>query len=158
MTEKQKDKLQKVIETGRIHVNRINDAYEALSELIPLTRECFIELTADKRAFIDQYIFRFAKLQDLTGQKLFRETLEALGENTSQMTFIDIFRKLEKLNVISGLEEWQVLREIRNDVAHDYPLLLQETIDSVNAIMDKRNALIAYFEQIDNFLKRKEVL
>ena len=134
MTNKQKDKLKKIIESGRIHVDRINSAYNAVKEILPLNSERFTKLSTDKRAFIDQYIFRFAKLQDLIGQKLFRETLEALGEDTSQMTFIDVFHRLEKYNIVSGIEKWQVLREIRNDVAHEYPLMIQETIDSVNAI------------------------
>ncbi|MFW5754755.1 MAG: hypothetical protein ACOCV9_08120 [Marinilabiliaceae bacterium] len=158
MKEKQKEKLQKIIESGRIHIARINDAYESVSELRPLNRERFIEMTSEKRAFIDQYIFRFAKLQDLIGQKLFRETLETLGEDTSQMAFIDVFRRLEKLNVISDLEEWQVLREIRNDLAHEYPLLLQETIDSVNAVLSKKETLIDFFERINDYLQKKGML
>jgi uncharacterized protein with HEPN domain len=158
MTDKQKDKLVKIIESCRIHVDRINSSYNAVKDLIPLNSERFTTMSTDKRAFIDQYVFRFSKLQDLTGQKLFRETLEALGEDTSQMTFIDVFHRLEKYNIVSGIDEWQVLREIRNDVAHEYPLTLQETIDSVNAILNKKDELIAFFERIEEFLQFKKLL
>lgn len=158
MNKKQKDKLVKIIESGRIHIDRIESAYSAVKDLIPLTSDRFTTMAADKRAFIDQYVFRFAKLQDLTGQKLFRETLEALGEDTSQMAFMDVFNRLEKYNIVSGMDEWQVLREIRNDVAHEYPLMLQETINSVNAILSKKDELIAFFVRIDEFLQFKKLL
>jgi hypothetical protein len=158
MTDKQKDKLQKIIESGRIHIERIEDAYDAISELLPLNRERFVDMSTGKRAFIDQYIFRFAKLQDLTGQKLFRETLEVLGEDATQLAFLDVFHRLEQLNIISGLDDWQMLREIRSDVAHEYPLMLQETIDSVNAILDKKEILISFFTSVDEFLRKKGLI
>ncbi|MDN5290454.1 MAG: hypothetical protein PWQ06_693 [Anaerophaga sp.] len=48
MTDKQKDKLVKIIESCRIHVDRINGAYNAVKDLIPLNSERFTTMSTDK--------------------------------------------------------------------------------------------------------------
>ena len=92
---------------------------------------------------LDQFIFRFSKLQDGIGAKLFRYILEWLYEDTSTMSIRDILNRLERLNLIDDVE--------RNTVSHNYPLGTKEVVDSLNE-------LIRQVETIKNIYSRlKEV-
>ena len=68
--------------------------------------------------FSDQIIYRFSKAQDTIGAKLFKTYLLVQGEN-SDKPFLDILNGLEKSSIVN-VEKWFELREIRNEIAHDY--------------------------------------
>ncbi|HKK80987.1 MAG TPA: hypothetical protein VJ909_01990, partial [Prolixibacteraceae bacterium] len=87
-------------------------------------------------SFIDQFIFRFSKLQDLMGARLFPSILELLAEPVYDKAFIDILNRLEKLHVIESATEWVELRNIRNDIAHEYPASLLERIEGINVLFN----------------------
>lgn len=55
-------------------------------------------------AYSDQCIYRFAKLQDCMGAKLFKSILLYQGENVNK-PFLDILNQLEKLEIID-VDEW----------------------------------------------------
>ncbi len=154
----QTEKLVRITDTCKLHLDRLKTAFHSVHSLLPLNREKLLEMNSTQRAFIDQYIFRFAKLQDTIGEKLFKETLNALGENTEGMTFIDIFNRLESLNIITDLERWRELRQIRNDVSHDYPIIIEETIESLNKILGKETELEIYFTSVFDYLKERNLV
>ncbi len=58
---------------------------------------------AENLETIDSFIFRFCKMQDTMGEKLFPLTLEALGEEVRNKPFIDILNKLERLEILPSL-------------------------------------------------------
>ena len=68
---------------------------------------------------IDQMIFRFSKLQDTMGDKIFPSILELNGEKVKVMTFIDRLNRLEELELLYK-DEWMGLRKDRNEIAHEY--------------------------------------
>ncbi len=51
-------------------------------------------------------------------QKLFKSVLLYLGENTNK-PFLDILNQLEKIDIID-VDEWFEIRDLRNEIAHDY--------------------------------------
>ena len=115
-------KFQKTLHEANVHLARI---YEAIDELgkkyqFPIAQEQFAELLTNRidLAFADQIIYRFSKAQDTIGAKLFKAFLLYQGENVDR-PFLDILNELEKLHIVD-VEEWFVLREIRNDITHDY--------------------------------------
>ncbi len=55
----------------------------------------------EKIKTIDAFIFRFIKLQDFMGDKLFKEVLKSVGDYKDNMSLIDILDKLEKLEIIN---------------------------------------------------------
>jgi hypothetical protein len=61
---------------------------------MPLDAKRYQQLTDDEIEHIDQFLFRFAKLQDAMGEKLFLLILEFLKEeNTRNKPFIDILNR-----------------------------------------------------------------
>jgi DNA-binding ferritin-like protein (Dps family) len=102
---------------------------------MPLHTTRYQQLTEDEIEHIDQFLFRFAKLQDAIGEKLFVLILEFLEEeNTRNKPFIDILNRLEQLNLLEDKNTWLELRKIRNNIAHQYEDEAQQASQALNAI------------------------
>ncbi len=82
---------------------------------IHLNRDNYYTLSDEMISFLDQYIFRFAKLHK---------------------AFIDILNRLEKLRILDSALEWIQIRKIRYDIAHEYPASLIERIEGINYLFD----------------------
>jgi len=78
--EKEEEQLEKIVGVCRTHALRLNEAHESLLPILPLTEQSYVALTREQRAFLDQYIFRFVKLQDAMGDKLFKSILLRVGD------------------------------------------------------------------------------
>jgi hypothetical protein len=72
-------------------------------------------------AIIDQFVSRFAKLQDAMGAKLLPQVLELTKEQGDLDAYLDKLNRLEKIGALPSVDEWLELREMRNAFAQDYP-------------------------------------
>ncbi len=109
----------------------------------------------EKVETIDSFIFRFSKLQDSIGEKLFPLTLEFLGEEVRNKPFIDILNRLEKLELIESAQKWKELRELRNVLTHTYPWETEIIIDTVKIALRKSEELIKTLDKFKDFLKKR---
>jgi len=98
-------KRQKIINECDKHILRINSAYKKSSAILPLDASKYVALSEDEIEHIDQYLFRFAKLQDTNGKRLFKAIFSSLEEDVEDLPLIDLLNRLEKLNILksSGL-------------------------------------------------------
>ncbi len=81
---------------------------------------------------VNSFLFNFSKLQDKIGAKLFRRVLYEIKETDDfSITMIDALNLLEKLNIIEDATQWELLRETRNALAHEYPFDIQERIENI---------------------------
>lgn len=135
MLDKHIEQLSKIIETCLIHKQRLDYAYSKIGHLFPITEELYYTLKDDDMAYIDQYIFRFAKYQDLIGGKLFKQILLTEGEAVENMSFRDIFNRSEKIGIADNWEQWFELRQMRNEISHEYPVISDEGVSSLNKII-----------------------
>lgn len=69
-------KIQKIINECDKHIKRMNNAYQKISPILPLNVEKYIVLSEDEIGYIDQYLFRFSKLQDTIEKRLFNAFVE----------------------------------------------------------------------------------
>lgn len=116
------------------HQLRIESAYSKIENLLPLNPDTYLLLDEDNIEHIDQFLFRFSRLQDAIGQRFFKTILKLLQEDVQGIPFIDILNKLEKLNLIESTEQWHRLREIRNAIAHEYddsPELMSQILNTI---------------------------
>lgn len=135
MTTNEKVNLERLttsLQKCRIHLQRLQYAVSQTERLFPLDRERYQLLTDAQIGNIDQIVFRFTKLQDELGTNTFRYILVYLKEDILDKPFRDILNKLERLRIIDSSDTWLALRELRNDLAHEYPMMLEETIDKLN--------------------------
>jgi uncharacterized protein with HEPN domain len=135
MLDKHIEQLSKIIDTCLIHKQRLDYAYSKIGHLFPITEELYYTLKDDDMAYIDQYIFRFAKYQDLIGGKLFKQILLTEGEAVENMSFRDIFNRSEKIGIAEDWEQWFELRQMRNEISHEYPVISDEGVSSLNKII-----------------------
>ena len=112
-----------------------------MSAFMPLTAAKYENLSKDDVQAIDQYLFRFSKLQDSMGEKLFRVLLGRFEENTDRLSFLDVINKLEKYVAMDIANEWHDLRKIRNQLAHEYEDDAIEMANIINLIYAKKEAI-----------------
>ncbi|HPS12366.1 MAG TPA: hypothetical protein PLB87_03760 [Prolixibacteraceae bacterium] len=147
------DKLKEAVLLCTIHSERMSFAYRKIEKFFPLDVLKYNTLQPEELSFFDQLIFRFSKLQDCMGGKLFPAILENFGEDIREMPFIDRIEKLEELNVISSADEWMLLRETRNIVTHEYPFITNEVIDGLNLLMKHYALILDVWLEIKNYIQ-----
>ena len=76
MTSEKRDKLDEAILLCSIHSERMSFAFSKIKMYFPLNREKYLLLKPEELSFFDQLIFRFAKMQDSMGGKLFQQFLK----------------------------------------------------------------------------------
>jgi len=134
LTEELRNKLAETLAICDLHYQRMMFAWENVNKHFPLTVIRLTKLTPIELALFDQLIYRFSKLQDSMGARLFKQLLESLEEDTSALPFIDVINKLEKLNLLDDAKEWIALRQTRNTVTHEYPFFKEVQIEELNLL------------------------
>lgn len=140
--------IKKRLETYFIEVNKhIQLINESLEELQTPIKD-YDNLPKIQKFALDALIFRFSKLQDLIGAKIFRNYLDFSGYNVSEITFFDILKEIEKEGIID-IDSWDILRELRNKIAHDYPEELDEMLESINLFINKSSELVDIAKKLE---------
>jgi len=65
LDENYSDKLKKILNLLTINFERLDYAYSRTEFILPLSTSRIQNLEAEQISFIDQYIFRFSKIQDI---------------------------------------------------------------------------------------------
>jgi hypothetical protein len=136
-----RERLTSSIDKCFIHWERIEYALQQIQDLFPMDATNYLSLTEVQIAWMDQIIFRFTKIQDEIGQNTFRFLLEYLQEDFQNKPFKDILNTLERLEYIDSANTWLSLRELRNDLTHDYPKLIDETTDKLNHLFHELSTM-----------------
>jgi len=135
--------LKESLETSYLHLNRADDNYQ---EMLGIAIDASLYEDKEKIKTIDAFIFRFIKLQDFMGDKLFKTLLKSVGEYKDNMALIDCLDKLEKLEIIKTADQWMNYRLVRNKLTHEYSTNQQEMLAGIQLAM-------LYFEEIKHILE-----
>lgn len=92
-----------------------------------------------------------AKLQDAMGAKLFPAVLELTKEQGNYQAFLDKLNRLEKIGAIESADQWLILREMRNEFAHDYPDDPAIQVAILNKAYPLASELLAILNKIEIF-------
>jgi len=137
------------------HIELMQDAFEVIEKVLPIDN--YEKLGNLEKFAVNALIFRFSKLQDLLGAKVFRSYLEFSGFSVAEKSFFDILKELEKEGIID-IDSWSEFRILRNQVAHDYPQDDDEIIESIDFILKKSKELIKISHKLEerfNEIKQK---
>ncbi len=134
------------------HVEKLNDAQDYLKNIMPLTIKKYLQIDKIQSSFIDQLNFRFSKLQDTIGESILKGILILSEERVEKMTFLDILNRLEKLDILNK-NRWLELREVRNEIAHEYSFNQDEVVDNINLIYEKVDELILVYTEIYRYIE-----
>lgn len=129
------------------HKQKLKSAMIKLEKYMPLNIDRYEGLSEVELSFLDQMIFRFSKLQDAMGDKLFPAILELSGEEVKSKTFIDRLNRLEELGLLNK-DKWQELRKYRNEIAHEYSFNKEDIVNGINIIYNSIDTLFNYYHTI----------
>lgn len=116
-----------------------------------LAQAAQLEADPDLAERVEAFVGRFGRLQDTIGDKLLPLLLAAMGEKISAA--IDNLDRAERLGLLQSADEWMTMRNLRNQMVHEYveDLLvltsaLQSGHDFVPALVAGANKMIAEIE------------
>ena len=73
-------------------------------------------------------------------------------------SFIDVFDRLEQLEIIENYDKWLELRIVRNELSHEYEDNPEDNAIELNKILNMKDDLLNYFVKIKNFVIKKKLL
>lgn len=138
------------------HARRMQWAKDTLKSFFPLQASQLAILDAATVAIIDQFVGRFAKLQDAMGAKLLPMVLELTKEQGDLDAYLDKLNRLEKIGALASVDEWLELREMRNAFAHDYPEDSELQAAVLNRAYVAADRLIEILHHVKGFAARYE--
>ena len=147
-------KLDCFIEEIELHIKRVEAILPDIKKWIPFQRPDFDD--TEKVKTIDSFIYRLTKIQDKIGDKFFPEVLESLQEYKSNMSFIDVLNRLERLELIESTDEWIDFRKLRNTLTHEYPNNEDEIIEAVGQSVVAYEKVKQTYNNIIEYLKEKK--
>jgi hypothetical protein len=111
--------------------------------------------TKETRRILDQFAYRYLRLQDDMGARLFPAALRALGEDIAPMPALDRLARLEQLGWLPSADEWAELRRIRNEFAHDYPASAEEKAERLRLALVAARRLLEIFAFLETRLRQR---
>jgi hypothetical protein len=136
-----KKRLELYLKEAFIHIQRLEDVLEPLNKIYPLDSDKYEILEDDYKDKLDVLAFRFSKLQDLLGSKIFRAYLESAGFVVEEKSFNELLKELEKEKILD-IDLWSEFRGVRNAIAHDYPYDHTQKIEAINYLIANVKKLI----------------
>ena len=133
------------------HSQRMLSAYNKISNIFPLVAAKYHILTDDEIEHIDQLVYRFSKLQDSIGERLFKSLLMFMEEDIKNKPFLDVLNRLEQLEIIPSKDEWIRLRTVRNDLSHEYSNDDEENVVVLNMLFDEIKTINNIFLSLKNY-------
>ncbi len=74
--------------------------------------------------------------------------LEWWDEDVSYLPMRDILNRLERYQVISSAFDWMYIRELRNAIAHDYPVDEKDMVQVLNELVTKTKTLFEIYRKL----------
>lgn len=147
--------IESAVKENDSHLQRLARAKRLLSSFFPLSTSKMPALSEEQIEHIDQFIYRFTKLQDSMATRVLPAIYSWLEGESRPVPFLDILNRLEQLGLIDDTGQWQFFRNLRNNLAHDYPESMEQTVDTLNVLFEKIDLLESMYLKIRDFwLKR----
>jgi hypothetical protein len=99
-------------------------------------------------AFLDQFLFRFIKMQDSMAKRLIPAVYSVLEIDSSPLPFLDMLSRLEKLGVLESVDTWQFFRDLRNNLAHD-------KVSNLNLLFHRWTDFTAIYQNLKIYCRRR---
>ena len=136
------------VKENESHQKRIERVVMLLKGVLPASVLSFQQYSEEEIEHVDQFIYRFSKMQDSLGARLIPALYSFLEGDQTPRPFLDILNRFEKLGIIESVEDWQFFRNLRNNLAHDYPESLAQTVETLNLLHDEINRFLSIFQRL----------
>lgn len=143
-------RIEQALSEGNKHLAKLERSVSLLN-FFPVNIQSYGKLSEEEVEHIDQMIYRFTKLQDSMGLRLFPLVYEFVTGDSRRLPFMDILNGLEKYGVLTSVEKWQEYRALRNQLAHEYPNREQEIVDNLNLLVSELIEFLEIFKHVEAF-------
>ena len=143
--------VKKILEAIDLNFARADEYSEQISAM-DFSKDPFADIENIKT--IDGFIYRFSKIQDMMGEKLFPVYLRAIEEYSPSMPLIDILNKLEKFQIIASENDWKYFRKLRNILTHEYPDNEDDLIQGIKEALVVYPKVKAIYQNIKIYLNK----
>jgi hypothetical protein len=114
------------------------------------------DISSETRRLLDQLAYRFGKLQDTLGLRVLPGILDLTEEPLPESTpFGEKLQRLERLGVIQSVSQWRMLRELRNQLAHEYVDAPALKAAALNRFIDGVDGLLEMWQHLSDYTQRK---
>ncbi len=134
---------------------RLKSSLERLSQTFPLDENTLTNADEDLFDKLDAFRVRYSDLQDCMGNKLFRGILKIEDENV--FTMPDILNAIEKREIFNSIQQWKIIREVRNSFSHDYPETEKEKAEALNLAFQTAPQLLLIIANIQQYIKKYQI-
>ena len=109
------------------------------------------EFSFEELESIDSLTSKFSRTSDIYLQKVLRSIWMLMREDT--VPLIDLLNRAEKLMIIASAEELLQMRDIRNQIAHEY--LPEAVPELASEVVVMTTLLQKNIEQTERFLRQR---
>ena len=100
---------------------------------------------------LDAFVARFGRMQDTIGDKLIPEMLRQVLETPGSL--LDNLNRMEKLGLVSSVQDWIEARNIRNRLVHEYMRDAKEFAQALNRAHELVSLLIETHKYIREYIR-----
>jgi len=112
------------------------------------------EYTFEQLESFDSLTSKFARTSDIFTQKILITLIKILREEAD--TFLDRVNLSERLGLISSADDLLLIRDIRNQIAHEYKQeKIEELFEDVLEIVDQ---LFINIDMMEKFIAEKSII
>lgn len=138
------------------HARALTDALKWLDRSLRICKKYNIDdLSPEAMDAFEGLTSRFARVCDLLFNKLFR-TIFYIEQGESG-TWLDVLLLMEKEKIIDSAQEARILKELRNDIIHEYAvpdlkMIFREVTDQSPVLLKYVNDALQKVEEINQKL------
>jgi len=136
------------------HQAALRDAIEDLKQR-KLRAADLDNLGKEDRRLLDQFAYRYTRMQDDMGARLIPTVLRALGEEIAALPMLDRLNRMEQLGWLPSAEEWADLRRIRNEFTHDYPETIAERFERLQLAIASAQTVTEIFNAMRHKIRTR---
>jgi hypothetical protein len=82
-------------------------------------------------------------------------TIEFLEDNQEPGPFLDILNRLEQRGYLESVDTWQFFRDLRNNLAHDYPESREQNIINLNVLFQRWREFTKHYTGIKSRYRQR---
>lgn len=113
---------------------RLAASQAALGDWFPVTAAALDAADPARETEADAFLKRFEQLQDAATKRVFRLVLVLLGEPIAGFSARDATDRMAALGAIEDADRWFEGVQLRNRLAHDYPVDGDKRAERMNAV------------------------
>lgn len=149
------DVLEEALRATALIARNFAESRTAVDRLLPVDEARLASLRRADRVEINAFLLEFLQLAGMLQDKVTRLILVALEQDLTQASRLDMRNMLEKVRALEPERAFGKIVDVRNRVAHDYPLQPARKAEMVNEAFERSGDLLAGYEDITGFANHK---